>query len=114
MTIRVVLGEDNVLVREGVRALLDSSTRPDRFTRPPSTDFEHFDQEAVGWTRRVENGVAAQGDVAHDRVTAGARHVLPGDIVATVLRAHLPRSDEQAAGESHPQGWPFHRWPPCV
>ena len=24
MTIRVVLGEDNVLVREGVRALLDS------------------------------------------------------------------------------------------
>ena len=58
--------------------------------------------------------VAVQGDVAHDRVTAGARNVLPGDVVAAVLRAHLPRSDEQAAGESHPQGWPFHRWPPCV
>jgi len=30
-------------------ALLDSSLRPDRFTRPPSTRFEHYDTEAVGW-----------------------------------------------------------------
>ncbi len=37
-----------------LHALLDSSTRPDRFTRPPSTDFEHYDQQNVGWTfRRV-------------------------------------------------------------
>lgn len=37
-----------------LHALLDSSTRPDRFTRPPSTDFEHYDKENVGWRfRRV-------------------------------------------------------------
>lgn len=30
--------------------LLDSSTRPGRFTRPPSTDFAHYDTERVGWT----------------------------------------------------------------
>jgi mono/diheme cytochrome c family protein len=29
--------------------LLDSSTRPARFTRPPSTDFEHYDTARVGW-----------------------------------------------------------------
>lgn len=29
--------------------LLDSSTRPARFTRPPSTDFEHYDTDRVGW-----------------------------------------------------------------
>jgi cytochrome c553 len=32
-----------------LHALLDSSTRPKRFTRPPSTDFEHYDQQKVGW-----------------------------------------------------------------
>lgn len=32
--------------------LLDSSSRPDRFRRPPSTDFEHYDTDRVGW--RVE------------------------------------------------------------
>ena len=26
-----------------------SSTRPQRFTRPPSTDFAHYDQTHVGW-----------------------------------------------------------------
>jgi mono/diheme cytochrome c family protein len=30
-------------------ALLDSPTRPNRFTRPPSTDFEHYDTRKVGW-----------------------------------------------------------------
>ncbi len=30
-------------------ALLKSSTRPARFRRPPSTDFEHYDQANVGW-----------------------------------------------------------------
>jgi len=30
-------------------ALLDSTTRPRRFTRPPSTDFEHYDVKKVGW-----------------------------------------------------------------
>ena len=32
-----------------LHALLDSSTRPGRFTRPPSTDFEHYDTTHVGW-----------------------------------------------------------------
>ncbi|HWE40836.1 MAG TPA: hypothetical protein VG406_30120 [Isosphaeraceae bacterium] len=30
--------------------LLKSSTRPDRFRRPPSTDFAHYDTTRVGWT----------------------------------------------------------------
>lgn len=30
-------------------ALFDSATRPDRFRRPPSTGFDHYDQAAVGW-----------------------------------------------------------------
>ncbi len=30
-------------------ALLKSSTRPQRFSRPPSTDFEHYDPVHVGW-----------------------------------------------------------------
>jgi hypothetical protein len=29
--------------------LLESSTRPSRFRRPPSTDFKHYDQLNVGW-----------------------------------------------------------------
>ncbi len=29
--------------------LLDSSTRPDRFRRPPSTDLTHYDPDRVGW-----------------------------------------------------------------
>ena len=29
--------------------LLDSTKRPPRFKRPPSTDFEHYDQVNVGW-----------------------------------------------------------------
>ena len=29
--------------------LLQSSSRPKRFTRPPSTDFEHYDTVHVGW-----------------------------------------------------------------
>jgi cytochrome c5 len=29
--------------------LLKSSTRPNHFRRPPSTDFEHYDTERVGW-----------------------------------------------------------------
>jgi len=32
-----------------LHALLQSATRPKRFTRPPSTDFEHYDQRDVGW-----------------------------------------------------------------
>jgi mono/diheme cytochrome c family protein len=35
-----------------LRALLDSSSRPARFTRPPSTDFEHYDKAHVGWKFR--------------------------------------------------------------
>jgi hypothetical protein len=29
--------------------LLKSSDRPTRFTRPPSTDFAHYDRVNVGW-----------------------------------------------------------------
>jgi hypothetical protein len=32
-----------------LHALLASTTRPPRFTRPPSTDFAHYDQVHVGW-----------------------------------------------------------------
>ena len=32
-----------------LHALLDSSTRPNRFTRPPSTDFDQYDAQHVGW-----------------------------------------------------------------
>ena len=32
-----------------LHALLESSTRPSRFSRPPSTDFEHYDTRQVGW-----------------------------------------------------------------
>jgi mono/diheme cytochrome c family protein len=32
-----------------LRSLLDSSSRPSRFTRPPSTEFAHYDTSAVGW-----------------------------------------------------------------
>jgi hypothetical protein len=32
-----------------LHALLDSSTRPALFTRPPSTDFSNYDNSHVGW-----------------------------------------------------------------
>ncbi len=32
-----------------LHTLLQSSTRPQRFTRPPSTEFEHYDTVHVGW-----------------------------------------------------------------
>jgi hypothetical protein len=32
-----------------LHALVDSSSRPRRFSRPPSTDFEHYDTANVGW-----------------------------------------------------------------
>jgi hypothetical protein len=32
-----------------LHALLESSSRPARFTRPPSTDFTHYDTSKVGW-----------------------------------------------------------------
>jgi mono/diheme cytochrome c family protein len=34
-------------------ALLKSSERPARFKRPPSTSFDHYDQERVGWKHEV-------------------------------------------------------------
>ena len=36
-----------------LRHLLDSPTRPKRFRRPPSTDFDHYDADAVGWKAEV-------------------------------------------------------------
>jgi hypothetical protein len=38
--------------------LLNSSDRPARFYRPPSTDFEHYDQANVGWKFEVPAGPA--------------------------------------------------------
>ena len=35
-----------------LHALLESSSRPARFTRPPSTGFEHYDTVHVGWKFR--------------------------------------------------------------
>jgi hypothetical protein len=35
-----------------LQTLLDSPSRPSRFTRPPSTDFAHYDTCAVGWKFR--------------------------------------------------------------
>jgi hypothetical protein len=35
-----------------LHALLASSTRPARFSRPPSTDFAHYDTAHVGWKYR--------------------------------------------------------------
>ena len=32
-----------------VEALLNSRSRPAKFTRPPSTDFEYYDTKALGW-----------------------------------------------------------------
>ena len=32
-----------------LQTLLDSSSRPARFSRPPSTEFAHYDTAAVGW-----------------------------------------------------------------
>ncbi len=32
-----------------LHALLSSPSRPARFTRPPSTEFEHYDTTHVGW-----------------------------------------------------------------
>jgi mono/diheme cytochrome c family protein len=32
-----------------LQAVLDSASRPSRFSRPPSTDFAHYDTSAVGW-----------------------------------------------------------------
>ncbi len=35
-----------------LHAILDSSSRPRRFTRPPSTGFENYDTTRVGWKHR--------------------------------------------------------------
>ena len=47
-----------------LHALLKSSTRPQRFTRPPSTDFAHYDTIHVGWKFR---------EVSADELAATAR-----------------------------------------
>jgi mono/diheme cytochrome c family protein len=45
-----------------LHALLDSSTRPSRFTRPPSTDLDQYDAEHVGWKfHRVSDQELAAG-----------------------------------------------------
>jgi mono/diheme cytochrome c family protein len=39
-----------------IHALLDSSSRPRRFTRPPSTDFDYYDARNLGWKFREVSG----------------------------------------------------------
>jgi hypothetical protein len=49
--------------------LLKSSSRPARFLRPPSTEFEHYDRERVGWTsRRVESPESLSPEERHSLV----------------------------------------------
>jgi len=51
-----------------VEALLDSSKRPDRYRRPPSTDFEHYDFNRLGWKVEVlEQDVDPSGDPPVDQ-----------------------------------------------
>jgi mono/diheme cytochrome c family protein len=50
-----------------LHALLQSSTRPQRFTRPPSTDFAHYDTNHVGWKFN---------EVSADELTSTARRSL--------------------------------------
>ncbi|MBI1324722.1 c-type cytochrome [bacterium] len=38
-------------------ALLKSDARPDRFLRQPSTSFEHYDRQNVGWKVRIPESV---------------------------------------------------------
>ncbi len=47
-----------------LHALLLSSSRPGRFTRPPLTDFEHYDSTLVGWKFR---------EVSQDELISTAR-----------------------------------------
>jgi hypothetical protein len=43
--------------------LLKSSTRPARYLRPPSTDYEHYDRDRVGWSvRPVDSSPSLTGD----------------------------------------------------
>jgi mono/diheme cytochrome c family protein len=51
-----------------LRALLDSSIRPRRFTRPPSTEFVNYDTKNVGWKFRepTEAEIAPMKRTAHD------------------------------------------------
>jgi mono/diheme cytochrome c family protein len=51
-----------------VHALLDSPLRPRRFTRPPSTDFEHFDARNLGWKFREvsDQELAAKNRPPHE------------------------------------------------
>ncbi len=49
--------------------LLKSSTRPSKYLRPPSTDFEHYDTEHVGWKFEEPRGPeesAADGKRLYD------------------------------------------------
>jgi Cytochrome c len=50
-----------------LHALLDSSSRPERFTRPPSTDFTYYNTEQVGWKFRE---VSAQELASTARLSA--------------------------------------------
>jgi len=46
--------------------LLKSADRPARFRRPPSTDFEHYDQVNVGWKAEPVAGPADPALPAHE------------------------------------------------
>ena len=61
--------------------LLKSSDRPARFRRPPSTDFEHYDQVKVGWKFEP----VTDAPRTHDPAARGPVHLRlrPGSASAT-------------------------------
>jgi hypothetical protein len=63
-----------------LHALLNSSSRPARFTRPPSTAFDHYDRESVGWKFRLVSDEEFMGRkrTAHEAhfIYDSARHGL--------------------------------------
>ena len=76
-----------------LHALLQSSSRPARFTRPPSTDFDNYDKAHVGWkftevsrrgTRLDRPAVAVSGHI-HGR----HRPLRPGQRRPHVWRSTL-------------------------
>lgn len=56
--------------------LLNSRMRPGRFTRPPSTDFEHYDTQKVGWSFDVVADGADLGRYSAKRVVDTSRYGL--------------------------------------
>jgi hypothetical protein len=55
-----------------LRSLLDSSSRPKRFTRPSSTEFENYDSKNVGWKYQE----VSDAELATKKRSAHAAHFI--------------------------------------